>query len=259
MDTILENLELFLKENNLKLNVDKTQLLRTTSRQQLAKNGNEKVILTATDKEDNRIVPKNSVKILGVVFSNNLTWANHLYTGKESIVNKCKQKLAALKFTASKCSVKMKKRLVDACILSRLTYGIQLWGIMGKKSALKKVQTVQNLSAAWILNKPIYTKSEDMIKELNWLSINQLSYYHSVLSIWKIERMGEPKRNYISILRGNERNGRIELTDRIWSIRAQEIYRRMDSSITGAGKVSQFKKRLKVWIRSNIPQEEPPD
>ena len=86
------------------------------------------------------------------------------------------------------------------------------------------------------------------MKELNWLSINQLSYYHSVLSIWKIERMGEPKRNYNSIIRGNERNGRIDLTDRIWSIRAQEIYKRMDSSVTGAGKVSQFKKRLKVWI-----------
>ena len=71
--------------------------------------------------------------------------------------------------------------------------------------------------------------------------------------------MGEPKRNYISILRGNERNGRIELTDRIWSIPAQEIYRRMDSSIIGAGKVSQFKKRLKVWIHSNILHEEPPD
>ena len=95
-----------------------------------------------------------------------------------------------------------------------------------------------------------------MMHELNWLSINQLAFYHSALSIWKIERMGEPKRNYNSIIRGNERNGRIDLTDRIWSIRAQEIYRRMNSSVTGAGKVSQFKKRLKVWIRSNIPHEE---
>ena len=129
------------------MNVDKTKLLRTTSKQQLAKNGGENIELTATDKEDKRITPKNSVKILGEVFSNNLTWSNHLYTGKDSIVNKYKQKLAALKFTASKCSIDMKKRLVDACILLRLTYGIQLWGIMGKKSAIKKVQTVQNLSA----------------------------------------------------------------------------------------------------------------
>ena len=108
--------------------------------------------------------------------------------------------LGALKFAAGGSSFQVKKRLAEALIMSRLTYGIQLWGIMGKKSSIKKLQTVQNLLAAWILKRPIYTKSEDMMRELNWLSINQLAFYHSALSIWKIERMGEPKRNYNSII-----------------------------------------------------------
>ena len=66
LDRILSKLESFLKVNCLQLNVNKTQLLRVTTRQQLTANQSEKICLMAVDKEGKRITPNNSAKILGI-------------------------------------------------------------------------------------------------------------------------------------------------------------------------------------------------
>ena len=51
IDRILSKLEGFLKVNCLQLNVNKTQLLRVTTRQQLTANQGKNISLTAVDKE----------------------------------------------------------------------------------------------------------------------------------------------------------------------------------------------------------------
>ena len=47
LDGILLKLEKFLRLNNLKLNIDKTELIRVTSSQQLSANGTESLCLAA--------------------------------------------------------------------------------------------------------------------------------------------------------------------------------------------------------------------
>ena len=64
----------FLRLNNLQINIDKTQLLHITPRQQLADNKGEKMLLEARDAVGNRIKPRNSAKILGLTINNNLVW-----------------------------------------------------------------------------------------------------------------------------------------------------------------------------------------
>ena len=100
LDRILIKLENFLKVNCLQLNINKTQLLRVTTRQQLAANKGEKISLSAVDKEGKHISPNSSAKILGLTIQSNLLWSQHLETGKDCIVSKCKKMLGALKFAA---------------------------------------------------------------------------------------------------------------------------------------------------------------
>ena len=69
LDKILNSLEIFLKENNLKLNKSKTNLIRTTTSQQLTKNGCEKIKISTLDSKNKPIVPKNAVQLLGLVIS----------------------------------------------------------------------------------------------------------------------------------------------------------------------------------------------
>ena len=55
IDNILHNIGEFLKNNRLKLNLEKTELLRTTSRQQLAGNGPESMKLQTLNKKGEHI------------------------------------------------------------------------------------------------------------------------------------------------------------------------------------------------------------
>ena len=81
---------------------------------------------------------------------NNLLWSQYLELGKESIISKCKKNIGALKFAAGGSNSTIKKRLADAVIMSRLIYGIQIWGAGSSDSTIRKVQTVQNLTMSWI-------------------------------------------------------------------------------------------------------------
>ena len=105
----------------------------------ISHNNNENI------KDGNNIRPKPTSKVLGITFSSNLTWTHHLEKGTDAILSKCKQKLAALKYVASGCTLKQKKLLADACIMSRITYGIQIWGIGPTNSVIRIVKTLQNL------------------------------------------------------------------------------------------------------------------
>ena len=87
LDQILNNIEIFLSTNILKININKTQLLRTTSRQQLAHNKGENIKLSALGSKGKNIVPSETSKILGLTFSSNLTWPNYLEKGTDSILN----------------------------------------------------------------------------------------------------------------------------------------------------------------------------
>ena len=48
--------------------------------------------------------------------------------------------LGALKFAAGGSALEIKKRLAEAVIMSRLTYGTQLWGAGSAMTVIRRVQ-----------------------------------------------------------------------------------------------------------------------
>ena len=101
--------------------------------------------------------------------------------------------LGALQFAAGGSSFEVKKRLAEAVIMSRLTYGIQLWGAGSAKTLIRRVQTVQNLAMCWVSNSHRLTCTKTLLGQLDWLSVNQLIYYHSFLMMYKIKKKLAPK------------------------------------------------------------------
>ena len=110
LDGILLKLEKFLRLNNLKLNIDKTELIRVTSSQQLSANGTESLCLAAKNSKNENIKSAISAKILGMTFQNNLKWSAHFEKGGEAVINKCKRKLGALKHVARDCLIEFRKK-----------------------------------------------------------------------------------------------------------------------------------------------------
>lgn len=95
-----------------------------------------------------------------------------------------------------------------------------------------------------------------MLKELNWLSIYQLVYYHSLRAIWKVFSHGEPYNNLKNLTDCKNNTGKIILTKTIWSIEAKKLYWQLPVEIISAKKIEIFKSRLKNWISKSIPIEE---
>ena len=126
IDSKLISTKEFLAANNLKLNIGKTQVLRTASRQQHVGNKGERILLEAVDDLGKRIKPKENAKVLGIIFSKTLTWADHLEIGKDAMIPKLNKKLGALKFTCKAASYDAKVNLSHGCIMSTITYGLQV-------------------------------------------------------------------------------------------------------------------------------------
>ena len=109
------------------------------------------------------------------------------------MIPKLKKKLGALKFSCKNASYKAKLKLAYRCIMSNITYGIQVWGLHCRPSILRKVQSIQTNTM-----KCITSNYNDSIKELltttKWLSVYQLSVYHSLILYWKVKFNGKPER-----------------------------------------------------------------
>ena len=93
---LIAELGMILQSNDLMLNADKTELPRTTTRQQLVANGRERLVLTTKNKKREKIRPSNATKILGMSFDASLTFKSHFNVGEHALIPKLKKKIGAL-------------------------------------------------------------------------------------------------------------------------------------------------------------------
>ena len=112
------------------------------------------------------------------------------------------------------------------------------------------------MTMCWILGVPWWTKTLELLEKVNWLSIYQLAWYHSLILVWKVLSNKYPVNNYNNLTRKKLNAGRLKLTRRIWSVRAGQLYQVLPEEIRNTTKLSTAKLLLKTWIRSNIPVEE---
>ena len=252
IDTKLVSISDFLAANNLKMNIDKTELIRVASRQQHSGNRGERILLEATNNMGERISPSNNAKILGILFMKTMVWRDYLEVGKDAVILRLKKKLGALKFTCKYASVKAREKLAHGCIMSVLLYGIQVWGLHCKPTVLKRVQSVQTNTLKWITGNYRWSLRA-LLEETKWMSIFQLAIYHSVLLYWKVKNHKEPERLIRRLNISSSTEARILLTDRVWSRKSEYYYRQVEPLCVGLVRLSQFKRTLSEWIRSNIP------
>ena len=184
-----------------------------------------------------------------------LVWSDFLESGKEAMIPKLKKKLGALKFTCKYASYKAKEKLAHGCIMSTLTYGIQVWGIHCKPTVMKRVQSVQTNTLKWLTGN--YNGSlRELLAETKWMSVHQLSIFHSVLLYWKVRINGKPDRLLWRLNISASSEARINLTERIWSRKAEFFFRQVEPLCGGTVRISQFKRILCEWTKSHIPIHE---
>ena len=99
-----------------------------------------------------------------------------------------------------------------------------------------------------------------MFNKLGWLTVSQLIFYHSVISVHKIRNSREPE--YLSdILTRDNKNERISipnidlrLTQKSFTMRGAENWNSIPQNIRNQNKIGCFKKLVRKWITENVPR-----
>ena len=119
---------------------------------------------------------------------------------------------------------------------------------------------MKNISAQLVLNFPPRSNRNIMYEKLEWMTINQLVFYHSVIAVYKIRQSKEPE--YLAQLLCNDNfrghiivpNTGLTLAKKSFSFRAGESWNIIPAVIRSIEKIAAFKKEVRKWIKIEIPR-----
>ena len=118
--------------------------------------------------------------------------------------------------------------------MSTLAYLIPLWG--GCEGYLVKVlQVLQNRAARQVTKLSWYTPVRKLLSQCNWLSIRQLIFYHSSLTVYRTTKTGVPVylRQHLNSDQPNNMTEPNRFPARSTRGIAPEIYGAVESDISG--------------------------
>ena len=109
-----------------------------------------------------------------------------------------------------------------------------------------------------------YTSTRQILRQCGWLSIRQLGFYHSVLTMYRILRNEKPVylRSRVAFdfayqtrlaTGGNIRYNGATVTEGSFTSKSIVNYNRIPDSLKSVTSLPTFKRKLKKWTLENIP------
>ena len=262
----------YMKSHRLKLNSEKTHLMLLLS--DAARRANPEFSVTL-DTENEVIQPSKCEKLLGGIISQNLKFTEHIQDNDESMIKALNTRLNALKKVSKTASFKSRKMIANGIIMSRIIYLIPLWSGC-EKYLLNSLQIIQNKAARVVTRCGKRTSIKSLLTQCGWMSVAQLSVYHSLLLMFKILSTKSPKYLYTklsgvqdvshyktrfitnlkenqTIILGADSRAGGDLATRSFKYRVTDQWNTLPVKIRQAGTLREFKKQLKGWVSENIP------
>lgn len=180
MNSDLKNVYKWLNQNKLKLNAKKTEYMIISKK--------EIDLGNLVIKIGNDIIKRvECVKYLGVFIDDKLNFNKQM----DTVCKQLASKINFFKRISRKLTPETKKIIYNAIILPHIDYCATLY-INCNKEHMKMLQKLQNREMRIILKCEFRKHTEEMLKELNWLSINQKISYNIILYVFKIKNNRTP-------------------------------------------------------------------
>ena len=240
-------------ENELCLNADKTHLVIAGTSQRLCRMdpGNQLNITMDGYKLEESEEP--SETILGVALQPDLKWHAHV----ECLMLKLKSRITGLSKVKYVVSLSFRKTLLEGIFNSILTYCMPVWGGT-EKGNLQDLQVLQNSAIRHVLHQPPYSSRKELYDQIGCMTVTQLVFYHSMLTVYKIRATKEPEYLF-EILQNDNLRGNINipvtnlsLAMKSFCFRASDGWNDLPQSLRNSPKLQHFKKKLKTWTKDNI-------
>ena len=193
-----------------------------------------------------------SERLLGINLQNDTSWKSHLQTGDKPLMSALRKRLGALKHLGTQVPKNGRKLLATGLIISKLIYMIPVWG-GAPITYIRKLQRIVNNSARYILNGARRWKTDRLMTEVNWLRVDEMMEFHSLLTLWKILRKQTPKYLAQKFIIGDDwristSSPRLQITASAFRWRSRQMWNRLPDDIRLLDNISGFKKHLRTWI-----------
>ena len=258
----------FFENNNFVNNADKAAVLYNSGGQ-----GKSITIEGIGGETIASIEPEKSEKLLGLHINSNFNWNSHI----KELVTVLKKRIGLLK--------RMKKRvpkdklviIAEAIFNSKIRYGLAVYlkptfdkeEVKTEKLSAhtKELQVVQNSMIRVIrgLKQADHINMKKVRKQINMLSVNQMSVYHTVMEAFNITNRTASEQLQNKLIKHEGRHSersvannelyvpkepRINCTG--FSYLGPKLYNMLTTDIKSAKSIEDFKNKLMGWIWKNI-------
>ena len=161
----------YMRSNRLLIAEQKSQFILAASKHKV-KTKEEKEISIKIGGHD--IKQSETAKILGVIMNNKLDFSNHLFgvpgdLEETGLVRKLSRRIG-LAFKIQHLPFKMRKMVMEAVFMSKMMYGMELWGA-ATKGQIRQIETLQKRAARLITRNPKSFSSEGNLKQCGWIDV----------------------------------------------------------------------------------------
>ena len=242
----------WMMSNRLKLNPGKTHVM-TVGTEARVRNLTEKLEVIM----DSTLLQEDESKcelLLGCQIQANLKWKKQV----SDLISKLSKRLVGLLKLKYVVPFHMRKAITEGIFNSVLVYCLPLFGGM-EIGDLKVLQVMQNKAARIVTHSQPRVERSPMYDRLQWLTVNQLIVYHSILNVFKLRNNMEPK-HLAGIMCQDSRNKRIlipnldlTLAQKSFTLRAAENWNKMPLHLRSNLKIGAFKKlaSLGSWSKTS--------
>ncbi len=240
-----------MKEHHLQLNLAKTELLVFPATPTLQHDFTIQL-------GSSTITPSASVRNLGVIFDDQLTFKEHIPKTARS----CRFALYNIRKIRPFLTEHAAQLLVQALVISRLDYCNALLAGL-PSNTIKPLQMIQNAAARLVFNEPKRAHVTPLFASLHWLPVadriqfktlmlayrtttgSAPTYFHSLLQIYtpsRSLRSASERRLVVPSQRGSKS------LSRTFSFTIPDWWNDLPTPIRNAGSLSNFKQQLKTHL-----------
>ena len=178
-------------ENQLRLNDDKTHLMIVGTNMRLLRMDPGRELDITMDDYKLKESEEPAEVILGVALQPDLKWHSHV----EALMKKLKTRITGLTKIKFVLSLPFRKTIFEGIFNSMLTYCMPVWGGT-EKGNIQDLQVLQNSAVRHVLHQPPFSNRKALYDQMGCLTVHQLVFYHSMLSVYKIRQTKEPEYLY---------------------------------------------------------------
>lgn len=178
----LNNIYIAINQNKLKLNVKKTKLMIITKKLNINKN------LIDIRIDNNRLEFVNELKYLGVILDDNLDFKKNC----NYVASKMARKNGLLMRIGNSLNMQQKIQVYKTTIEPHLNYCSTIL-FLSNKEDINRLQKIQNRCMRNILKVDRRYSSENLLKTLEFLSVDQRIKFNTLVNIFKIVNKISPE------------------------------------------------------------------